>query len=118
MKQEEFEAFCDIDAGEECTGDPTEEEFSQEVRETTADEEEELPPLHHLQRTTSWIAKMTLSDSSNSDVSLDPDDIMPYRFEPRHELEEPHNTEEEAAVPGFAWPWNLAAVPMAVCRRC
>ncbi|CAH1266673.1 Hypp3498 [Branchiostoma lanceolatum] len=153
VQKEEFEAFCDIDAGEECTGDPTEEEFSQKFARLQLTKKKSYPPstifkeceqqrlgypkethkpshtdIEELDKdgstrpqgaeTTSWIAKMTLSDSSNSDVSLDPDDIMPYRFEPRHELEEPHNTEEEAAVPGFAGPWNLAAVPMAVCRRC
>ena len=55
MVQEEFEAFVDIDVGEECTGDPTDNELCQEVlqaRDATSthdespadDEEDDLSP--------------------------------------------------------------------------
>ncbi|CAH1264080.1 Hypp2856 [Branchiostoma lanceolatum] len=60
MTLEDFEAFVDIDAGEECT-DTTDKELCQEVREakgaasimdesSTDEEEAEELPLHHLQR--------------------------------------------------------------------
>ncbi|XP_078583745.1 uncharacterized protein LOC144866262 [Branchiostoma floridae x Branchiostoma japonicum] len=58
------------------------------------------------------IQNSTLYDSSDSDVSLDLDNIQPYMHEPQQEREEPQN-EGEAAVPGAVGPGNLQAVPIA-----
>ncbi|CAH1248514.1 Hypp8191 [Branchiostoma lanceolatum] len=45
MTQEEFDAFVGIDTGQECTGDPTDEELCQKVREArgTASTDNESP---------------------------------------------------------------------------